>query len=246
MKKNAVARGDDLRANQLATIIHEREALKNRADTPAPMKIDLSSIRGKIAVDLDDTVGSFEHDMRLALAQLENLTYEEALEKYPPTHTNGLADWWEGDEDAEVKSWEAYVRAEEAGLLYHSQPVREGAAEVINWLHRKTEGRVEFLTARPEAFGKISAQWLKEHVGIDFEPKVSHSNAKHEFVDFEVMIDDSVPHVNAITSPDAPHGPRKTIFMTRARNDHHVLDSEHVHRAWSWKDIKHIFSMEEK
>lgn len=242
MKKSALRSGDTLKANQLAAVIDERKSLSARNSSPAPLKIDLSSIRGKIQIDLDDTVGSFEHDMRVALANLENLTYEQAMIRYPATHKHGLADWWEGDEDA---AWDAYVRAEEAGLLYHSQPVREGARDVINWLNRQTDGRVEFLTARPEAFGQMSAKWLKENVGIDFNPKVSHSNAKHEFEDFEVMIDDSVPHINAIIAPDAPHGPRKTIFMTRARNDHRVPDSEHVHRAWSWKDIKQIFNMEE-
>lgn len=240
MQKVAIRKGESERANQLTTLIADREAASSRPAHPIK-RINLEEVKGKIAFDLDDTVGSFEADMRQALAKRDGLTYEQALERYPSNPEKGIASWWEDDPDPDNRSYKEFEDLEKRNLLYHSQPVREGAGEFLNWIYKKTDGRVGFLTARPEAFGGVSAEWLKSRVGIDFEPVVGHSNKKEDIEDYEVLVDDSVPHVKAVTHADAPHGPRKVVFMTRPRTHEAIPDSEHVHHAWSWSDVKKIF-----
>lgn len=244
MQKVAIRKGDGERANQLTTLIADRE---NAALRPAmPLKtINLDEVKGKIAFDLDDTVGSFEADMRQALAKRDGLSYEQALERYPSNPEKGIASWWKDDPDPDGRSYKEFEDLEKRHLLYHSQPVREGAGDFLNWINKRTDGRVEFLTARPEAFGKVSQEWLKHRVGIDFEPVVGHSNKKEDIEDYEVLVDDSVPHVKAVVHADAPHGPRKVVFMTRPRTHEAIPDSEHVHHAWSWSDVKKIFGYSE-
>ena len=242
MQKVAIKKNDTERANQLTSMLAEREALQARPKTYKVKPINLSEVKGKVAVDIDDTLGSFEADMRQALATRDGLTYEEALNRYPSNPENGIASWWQDDPDPNSRSYKEFEDLEKRNLLYHSQPTREGAGDVINWLYKETDGRVVLLTARPEAFNDVSVKWLEHKIGVTFPVTIGNSNKKEEVEDYEVLIDDSVPHVKAVTHEGAPHGPRKVIFMTRPRTHEAVEDGPYVHHAWSWKDVKKIFS----
>lgn len=203
-------------------------------------KIDLSKVEGNIAVDLDDTVGDFESDMRQALAVRDGLSIHEALELYPNGNPAGIAGWWPDDPDPD-RSYKEFLDLESRGLLYHSQPVRNGSGDVLRWLNSRVPGRVTFLTARPADFNDVSARWLRDKVGVDFPIVIENSTAKETVEDFEVLVDDSVPHVSKVIAPDAPHGPRRVVFMTRDRHDHKVVDDPNVSRAWNWNHVRSIF-----
>jgi len=230
------------RANQLTSMIAERENLQERP-TPSKFRIDISNLSGKIAVDIDDTLSSFEADMRQALAKTHGLSFKEALERYPSNPPEGIASWFGGGPDGEKASYKAYQEMEAAGLLYSHQPMREGAADTVNWLYKETNGNLVFLTARPEPFKRVSSWWLQKRLGVSFTPDVRHSHKKSEVEDFALLIDDSVPHVKEVTAPDAPFGPRPTIFMTRPRTAGKVEETALTPHAWSWRDVRRILTV---
>lgn len=239
-KDALMAPTDEMRSSMISRM-SEQINLMSATSRAVGSTLDVSRIFGKIAVDLDDTVGTFEDDMRLALARRDGMGFEEALRRYPANPAHGIASWWEHEDDDPDRSYKEFLDLEKRGLLYENQPVRRGARETLNWLHKVSGGRVEFLTARTEKYNDVSVKWLKNNVGLNFSPVVKNSMEKEKISDYEVIVEDSVPNIQKIVAEDAPFGPRHVVFMTRPRSDAKIADSPFVHRAWDWSDVDKIF-----
>ena len=201
----------------------------------------MSSVKGKIAIDCDDTIGGFGDDMRQAMAIRDGLSVEESLLRYPPNPKGNVYDWYPDADNPAEAFYRDFKDCEDRGLLYHSQPVRVGAKDTINWLHKATGGNVIFLTARPEKFNDVTRSWLRESVGIDFNPSVFHSTKKEEVDMYDLLIDDNASHIKNVSSHDAPHGPRRVVAATHPFNEKEIEENDYVTKAWSWFDVRRIF-----
>lgn len=230
-------RGDNRAAHQLTCFMEDKEDARW---CPKGMVAPLSyHDAGVIAVDLDNTVGSFDGDMRQAIMRYYGLTFNQALRLCPPNGERGLLSWWGGDADA---SYRTFLDMESCGLLYAHQPVRERAGEVLNWLYERVgKGRLFFLTARDQAYHDVSAQWLRDRVGVRFEPHILHSSRKERVKEFDTLIDDDPRHVNAVSSHRALYGGRHVVFMSKSWN-YHEAQGYKVHHAFSWLDVQKTFS----
>lgn len=229
--KAAVEAGDSEEAYRLAALLLERRKQEN-GEPSGSLKLTGTEV---FAVDLDDTVGSFADDFRRAYAEREGLTVEEAFRRFPVQPGSIIENWYGGDAAA---NWEDYLDLERRGLLYSRQPVRPGAGETLNWLHRETGGRVVFLTARPKAYGAVSRRWLKEVVGLDFAPTVRHSHNKHLVKGYDILIDDSVQQVEKVASTTRYRKGRQVVFMEQPHTRSKV--NLPVARARNWSDVRSL------
>lgn len=250
-RDKAVAEKDYVKANQLTSAINDK-MINDKGVGRNVRRIELNDNAKKtIAIDLDDTVGSFSDDVRIAFAKLDGITYEEALERYPVQSDTGMgvAGWFDDGSGDFGKAggifYKKFREAEEAGLLYHNQPVRTLASEVVNELNNKH--KVIFLTARPEvtdsgvSVHNATKQWLRNAVGVDFDFELHHETKKETFKNFDILIDDSPSQVNNVSE-----GGRKVVAMVLPENSPRIAERDNVYRASGWADVAEMFDLDVK